>query len=281
MFPTSLSRIVLCLITTVCDFPASLPRCCYPEVGAILFPPAYLNSPPNTTVMVTTTAVNDLAAIGELREQELEEARIIQGAMLPAQPLHQFDIFISHEFQPVTEVGGDYLDYFVLSDGTIGLYLGDVSGKGLPAALYAALAIGTLRGIHKSGQRPGRVLSLLNERLHVRNIPGRHTAIQYAIFYPATGEMIISSAGMPGPFLLRGTDCSLLQIAGIPPGLFPGVTYDEFSLQLQPGDSVLFCSDGLTDARNVHDLEFGSGRYSTCLPASFRKHTSRPSRPHF
>jgi phosphoserine phosphatase RsbU/P len=231
--------------------------------------------------MVTTTAVNDLAAIGELREQELEEARIIQGAMLPAQPLHQFDIFISHEFQPVTEVGGDYLDYFVLSDGTIGLYLGDVSGKGLPAALYAALAIGTLRGIHKSGQRPGRVLSLLNERLHVRNIPGRHTAIQYAIFYPATGEMIISSAGMPGPFLLRGTDCSLLQIAGIPPGLFPGVTYDEFSLQLQPGDSVLFCSDGLTDARNVHDLEFGSGRYSTCLPASFRKHTSRPSRPHF
>lgn len=207
--------------------------------------------------MPTTTPVNELLAVEKLREQEIEEARVIQGAMLPSQPLHEYDIIISHEFQPVTEVGGDYLDYFALPDGTIGLYLGDVSGKGLPAALYAALAVGTLRGIHKTGQRPGYVLSLLNERLHLRGIPGRHTAIQYALFYPATGEMVISSAGMPGPLLLRGQDCRILQIAGIPPGLFPGVTYDEFPLQLQPGDSVIFCSDGLTDARNLHDQEFG------------------------
>jgi sigma-B regulation protein RsbU (phosphoserine phosphatase) len=207
--------------------------------------------------MVTATPLNDLLAIEKLREQELEEARIIQGAMLPSHPLHESGIIVSHEFQPVTEVGGDYLDYFSLSDGTIGLYLGDVSGKGLPAALYAALAIGTLRGIHKTGQRPGRVLSLLNDRLHLRGIPGRHTSIQYVIFYPSTGEMIISSAGMPGPFLLRGGECRILQIAGIPPGLFPAVSYDEFSFQLQPGDSVLFCSDGLTDARNLSDEEFG------------------------
>lgn len=210
--------------------------------------------------MLTDTPLDELASIEKLREQELEEARIIQGAMLPSQPLHEFDILISHEFRPFAEVGGDYLDYFSLSDGTIGLYLGDVSGKGLPAALYGALAVGTLRGIHKTGKRPGHVLSLLNERLHLRGIPGRHSAIQYAIFYPANGQMIISSAGMPGPFLLREQDCSLLQIAGIPPGLFPGVSYDEFSLQLQlqPGDSVLFCSDGLTDAHNIHDQEFGS-----------------------
>lgn len=109
--------------------------------------------------MVTATALHDLIAIEKLREQELEEARIIQSAMLPSHPLHEFDALISHEFQPVTEVGGDYIDYFTLTDGTIGLYLGDVSGKGLPAALYAALAIGTLRGIHKTGQCPGRVLS--------------------------------------------------------------------------------------------------------------------------
>jgi phosphoserine phosphatase RsbU/P len=220
--------------------------------------------------MTTATPLSDLLAIEKLREQELEEARIIQSAMLPSRPLHEFDIIISHEFQPVTEVGGDYLDYFTLSDGTIGLYLGDVSGKGLPAALYAVLAIGTLRGIHKTGQRPGRVLSLLNERLHLRGIPGRHTSIQYAIFYPATGEMIISSAGMPGPFFIRGEECRLLEIAGIPPGLFPGVTYDEFSLQLQPGDSVVFCTDGLTEARNLHDHEFGTER----LRDLFRFHSA-------
>src|SRR5208282_3799407 len=143
------------------------------------------------------------------------------------------------------------------SDNTIGLYVGDVSGKGLPACLYAALAVGTLRGVHKTGCSPAQALALLNSRLHLRGIPGRHSAIQYAVFYPDTGKMVISSAGMPGPLLLRGKDCSALQIAGIPPGLFPGVEYDEFSLQLQPGDSLLFCSDGLTEARNIEDQEFG------------------------
>jgi phosphoserine phosphatase RsbU/P len=210
--------------------------------------------------MLTATPVHDQLFIEKLREQELEEARIIQGAMLPAHPLREFDIIISHEFQPIEEVGGDYLDYFSLSDGTIGLYLGDVSGKGLPAALYAALAVGTLRGIHKTGQRPGRVLSLLNERLLLRNIPGRHSSIQYAIFYPATGEMVLSNAGMPGPFLLRQHQCRPLQAAGVPPGLLPSMVYDELSVQLEPGDSVLFCTDGVTEARNAHDEEFGVER---------------------
>jgi len=230
--------------------------------------------------MLTATPTPDLFAIEKLREEELEEARIIQSAMLPSRPLHEYDIIISHEFQPVAEVGGDYLDYFSLSDGTIGLYLGDVSGKGLPAALYAALAIGTLRGIHKTGQRPARVLSLLNERLHLRGIPGRHTAIQYAVFYPATGEMIISSAGMPGPFHIRGEECRVLDIAGVPPGLFADVTYDELSLQLEPGDSVLFCSDGLTEARNAQDEEFSvEGIQNLCRlhcgepPLDFLGHT--------
>jgi sigma-B regulation protein RsbU (phosphoserine phosphatase) len=222
--------------------------------------------------ILTATPLHDLSSIEKLREQELEEARIIQSAMLPAHPLHAFGIVISHEFQPVSEVGGDYLDYFTLSDGTIGIYLGDVSGKGLPAALYAALAIGTLRGIHKTGAPPCRVLSLLNERLALRGIPGRHTSIQYALFYPATGQMIISSGGMPGPFLLRNHECRVLQIAGIPPGLFAGVSYDEFALQLQPGDSVLFCSDGLTEARNLNDAEFGlEGVRDVC-----RRHSSEP-----
>ena len=134
--------------------------------------------------------------------------------------------------------------------------MGDVSGQGLPAALYAALAVGTLRGIHKTGQHPSRVLYLLNQRLLLRGIPGRHTAIQYAMFNPDRSEMCIASAGMPGPLLLRGGESQVLQVAGIPPGLFPDVTYDVLKVQLVPGDSVLFFTDGLTDARNINDQDF-------------------------
>ena len=149
--------------------------------------------------MFTTAPLQDLAAVEKLREHELEEARVIQGAMLPSQPLHIGGVLISHEFQPVTEVGGDYLDYFELSDGSIGLYVGDVSGKGLPAALYAALAVGTLRGVHKTGQTTSRVLSVLNERLHLRGIPGRHTALQYAVFFPTTPGNAYFQCGHAGP----------------------------------------------------------------------------------
>lgn len=173
--------------------------------------------------MLTLLSDQELHAVESLREQELEEARAIQGMMLPAQPLCTAAVTISHEFQPAATVGGDFLDYFLLSDQSIGLYIGDVSGKGLPAALYAALAVGTLRGVHKTGRAPHNVLSLLNDRLLLRGIPERHAAIQYALFEPDQAQMRIVSAGMPGPFLLRGKECEPLRLAGMPPGLFAKV----------------------------------------------------------
>ncbi|HXR33187.1 MAG TPA: SpoIIE family protein phosphatase [Verrucomicrobiae bacterium] len=209
--------------------------------------------------MPVLTHPADLHSIERLREQELEEARAIQSVMLPGEPLRSDCVTISHEFQPVAEVGGDYLDYFLLPDGMIGLYLGDVCGKGLPAALYAALAVGTLRGVHKTGQAPAKVLSLLNKRLLLRGITERYTVIQYAIFDSFRAQMRIASAGMLGPLLIRGNECSVMQLAGFPPGLFSGVIYDEFTLNLVPGDSVLFCTDGLTDAQNGHGREFDLG----------------------
>jgi serine phosphatase RsbU (regulator of sigma subunit) len=102
--------------------------------------------------MNTIAPVLESQSLERLREQELEEARSIQSVMLPSEALRTEKVIISHEFQPVSEVGGDFLDYFELTDGSIGLYLGDVAGKGLPAAMYAALAVGTLRGVHKTGQ---------------------------------------------------------------------------------------------------------------------------------
>jgi len=210
--------------------------------------------------MNTTAPALELQTIEKLREEELEEARAIQTDMLPAESLRAGAVMISHEFQPIATVGGDFLDYFVLANERIGLYLGDVSGKGLPAALYAALAVGTLRGVHKTGTSPHDVLATLNRRLMIRGMPRRHTAIQYAVFDPHKHELQIASAGMPGPFHLCANGCRILEINGIPPGLFAATNYETLTLRLQPGDSVLFCTDGITDSFDRQGEQFGIER---------------------
>ncbi len=209
--------------------------------------------------MTTTAPPVELRAIEKLREEELEEARSIQSVMLPVEPLRAGKVRISHAFQPMAEVGGDFLDYFELTDGCVGLYLGDVSGKGLPAAMYAALAVGTLRGVHKTGLAASQVLTTLNRRLMIRGTNRRHAAVQYAVFDPRTREMQIAGAGMPGPFHLSAGGCRVLEIQGIPPGLFdPSVTYETLRIKLDPGDSVLFFTDGISDAFDVEGESFGT-----------------------
>src|SRR5215475_7391312 len=171
--------------------------------------------------MISTYASADaVVTIEGLRENELQEARAIQRAMLASESLTTAAVEIESEFQPFSEVGGDFLDYFLLSDGTAGLYLGDVTGKGLPAALFAALAVGTLRGIHKTGTAPDAVLALVNKRRMLKSVTARYAAMQYARLDPATGVMQIASAGMPGPLHLKASGCEEMTLCGIPPGLF-------------------------------------------------------------
>jgi Stage II sporulation protein E (SpoIIE) len=219
---------------------------------------------------MNTIAPLELQALEKLREEELEEARAIQSVMLPAESLRAGAVTISHAFQPIAAVGGDFLDYFVLTDGTIGLYLGDVSGKGLPAALYAALAVGTLRGVHKTGTSPHDVLGTLNRRLMIRGMPRRHAAMQYGVFDPHSHELQVASAGMPGPFYLCANGCRSLELTGMPPGLFATSSYETLTLQLQPGDSVLFCTDGITDAFDHKEDQFGIERLQELCDAHQR-----------
>lgn len=181
--------------------------------------------------MITTEVSTPISIEGQ-RENELQEARAIQRAMLASEALKAPQLSIESEFQPFSEVGGDFLDYFLLSDGTAGLYLGDVTGKGLRAALFAALAVGTLRGIHKTGTPPSAVLALMNKRMMLKSVSLRYAAMQYAHLDPETGVMQISSAGMHGPLHLRADGCDELVLCGIPPGLFPHADYEmnQFSL---------------------------------------------------
>ena len=186
----------------------------------------------------------------------MREARLIQSSLLPAASLRDYCIEIDFRFTPFFDVGGDFLDFFRLPDGLIGLYLGDVVGKGLPATMYGALVMGTLRGIHKSGIDTSAILSLLNQRLLQRPLPGRFCSTLYAVFDPNTRALAFSNAGLPFPLHATVDKCQPVGDGGLPSGLLPIASYSQHILQLSPGDSVLFATDGLHEALNPEGIEF-------------------------
>jgi phosphoserine phosphatase RsbU/P len=193
-------------------------------------------------------------------ELAVGEACLVQKALLPREPLCGLGYEVTYLVRTFSEVGGDFLDYFAMPDGKLGIYMGDVVGKGLPAAMYAALAVGGLRSIRKTGAEPAAVLELFNKRLMVRPIPSRYCASQYAVFDPATLELRVANAGLPRPLHLWAEGSAAIGEGGLPSGLFDAATYEQSSVQLAPGDAVLFATDGLVEAVAPDGEQFGSAR---------------------
>lgn len=144
------------------------------------------------------------------------EACLVQKLLLPREPLRGPNYEVTYLVRTFDEVGGDFLDYFLLSDGMLGIYVCDVVGKGLPAALYAAPAAGTLRSIKKTGEEPSAVLELFNKRLLVRPVPVRYCASQYAVFDPRRLELRLGNAGLPLWLHLSENGCSPIGKGGLP-----------------------------------------------------------------
>jgi phosphoserine phosphatase RsbU/P len=192
--------------------------------------------------------------------KHLKEAELIQSSLLPTGPLRDPTVDLDFRFTPYFEVGGDFTDYFRLPDGSVGIYLGDVVGKGLPATLYSALVMGSLRGTHKTGTESAQVLELLNRRLVQRPLPARFCCTLYAVFDPPARTLTFSNAGLPFPLLVSEKGCSPLGEGGLPSGMFPEAQYTTHVVQLSPGDGVLFATDGLHEARNPEGVEFSDER---------------------
>lgn len=190
------------------------------------------------------------------------EACLLQKLLLPREPLRGENFEITYLVRTYTEVGGDFLDYFLLNDGKLAIYMGDVVGKGLPAAIYAALAVGSLRSIQKTGNGPAAVLAEFNKCLRVRPVQSRYSACQYAVFDPATLKICVANAGLPLPLHLYAGGCSTMGEGGLPAGLFDVAPYEEFSFQLEPGDAVLFATDGLFEATDQNGDQLGMHRLS-------------------
>ncbi|HKN62551.1 MAG TPA: PP2C family protein-serine/threonine phosphatase [Candidatus Acidoferrales bacterium] len=199
---------------------------------------------------------------GNIWEAEKDEARRIQESLLPTGPLRGPSFEVACRFAPFSEVSGDFADYFDLPNGLVGIYLGDVVGKGLPAAMYGAMVMGTLRGANKTGEDTNAVLATLNKRLLVRPVSGRFCATLYALFNPATLELKFSNAGLPFPLHASEAGCKTIGEGGLPSGLFPGSSYDVHSIKLSPGDTVLLATDGLHELRNGNDEDFSERKLS-------------------
>ncbi len=185
------------------------------------------------------------------RDDSRTEAQVIQESLLPKATLRSPYFEVAFRYSPLGDVGGDFADFFLLPNGHLGLYLGDVVGKGLTAAMYAALVMGTMRGTNKTGEDPSAVLALLNKRLLVRPVPDRYCCTLYADYDPQTRLLAFSNAGEPFPLLSSQAGCCSIGEGGIPSGLFKEVAYDTYRFTLQPGDAILFSSDGIHELQNA------------------------------
>jgi phosphoserine phosphatase RsbU/P len=193
-------------------------------------------------------------------ERDLNAARRIQGALLPRLPGPEFGLDIAARVVSSRELSGDLYDFMRYGPSDLGIALGDVSGKGSAAALYGAVAIGTLRSLGSQKPRPANMLRALNGFLGERLIEGRFMTLCFATWNRQRRRLRIANAGQEQPLLYHGGKCEKISLTGFPLGIFEEATYDERTLILDPGDIIVFYSDGIGDAQNRSGEFFGSSR---------------------
>ncbi|HKV06468.1 MAG TPA: SpoIIE family protein phosphatase [Candidatus Acidoferrales bacterium] len=193
-------------------------------------------------------------------ERDLNAARRIQGALLPPLPGPEFGLEIAARVVSSRELSGDLYDFLHYGPQDLGIALGDVSGKGSAAALYGAVAVGTLRSLGTQRSRPAHMLRALNGFLGERLIEGRFMTLCFATWNHRRRRLRIANAGQEQPLLYHGGRCEKIPLVGFPLGIFEDATYEEKSLILDPGDFVVIYSDGIGDAQSLTGEFFGSGR---------------------
>jgi phosphoserine phosphatase RsbU/P len=201
-------------------------------------------------------------------ERDLNAARRIQGALLPRPPGPEFGLDIAARVVSSRELSGDLYDFLRYGPQDLGIALGDVSGKGSAAALYGAVAVGTLRSLGSQKLRPANMLRAMNGFLSQRLIEGRFMTLCFATWNRRRSRLRMANAGQEQPLLLHGGRCETIRLAGFPLGMFEDVTYDERSFILDAGDIVVFHSDGIGDAQNATGEFFGHDSLARLITAN-------------
>jgi phosphoserine phosphatase RsbU/P len=193
-------------------------------------------------------------------ERDLAMARELQMRLLPQTLPQLAHLEIAAKFSPARTIGGDLYDFLSYSQSRLGLVVGDVSGKGAPAAIYAGVVAGILRSHAPMEPAPAEMLTAVNYSLVERRIDAQFVSLIYGIWDDAHLTLQVANSGLPRPVYCHKGKTQLIEATGLPLGLFDDAEYDEFIFQAEPDDIFVFFSDGILDATNRAGELFGRRR---------------------
>ncbi len=218
---------------------------------------------PQVAIAIENARLYEQVARNEARlERDLRAARELQQHLLPASPPQVEGLEIAARNDSAMEISGDLYDFFPLDGERLGLLIGDVSGKGAPAALYGALVSGLMRELAADRHAPSKLLLELNRALLSRKIEARYLTALYAEWSPADRTFTLANAGLPRPLLYSQGSVTPLDVSGIPLGLMGVSEYEDLTLRLGPGDTLVFASDGITESEDADREQFGDHQFA-------------------
>jgi sigma-B regulation protein RsbU (phosphoserine phosphatase) len=203
-------------------------------------------------------------------ERDLALARELQFRLLPQSIPQLKNLEIAAKFAPARAIGGDLYDVVNYSLDRAAIVVGDVSGKGAPAAIYAALVSGILRSHAPIEPSPAEMLSAVNFSLGERRIDGQFVSLVYSVWDDLHRTIQVANSGLPRPIYCHNGEIEVIEATGLPLGLFDEAEYDEFSYQANAGDLFLFFSDGILDATNRDGVLFGRRKTEEVVKQSCR-----------
>jgi sigma-B regulation protein RsbU (phosphoserine phosphatase) len=227
--------------------------------------------------MLTTLAAQIAIAIENARlyqavtrqerqlERDINMAREVQLRLLPESAPEHTHADMAVRFLPARSIGGDLYDFLEYGPNQTAIVLGDVSGKAAPAALFAALVSGIMRSAAQQRLQPAAMLAMLNDALQERRLESQYVTMLYVLWNDENQTLQLANSGAVQPVFCRAGGSHPIRAEGFPLGMFPNVTYDEFSVATEPGDAFVFVSDGILDAENEHEEMYGEDRLAAML----------------
>ncbi len=219
-------------------------------------------------VAIENARLYETIRANEIRlEKEIRFAQRVQAALLPTElPKRMKGVDVAARFAPARELGGDLYDFVAPEPNSLVVAVGDVSGKGVPAALYSAFAGELVRSrTYRRRYAPERfspagVLASMNTILHERQLEEYYCTLCYAVFDFKRRTVVLANSGLPYPVRCSGGVVARIELAGVPLGSFAASSYEEVSYDLAPGDVYVFCTDGIFEANDALGREFGAER---------------------